>query len=251
MLPAGLAALAVCMLRLKATAGLIAAGAATWLAFLNRQLVQASQEQVKVGQAQVETSQEQVRVSQEQVRLGQEQLVSQQRPILIPVGKPTFNPEHDNWLKWDESEQPLALRNLGTGTAFNVASVLYGCASYLHPDNTVKYMRSPSGSTHWTCWLGVPIAPGEREDGSFKIGNGTFQAGNDCIEDYSLLASDEEIPGATVPPGAVWQVARVTITYHDIAGRKYASIFDYVHNRGWHKAAVLPNIERDLHDLES
>src|SRR5690349_11480923 len=88
---------------LTAAAGLIAASAAIWLAFLNRQLVQASQTQVAASQ---------------------EQLVSLQRPVLVPVGKPKFNEAHDNWLKWEENEQPLSLRNLGTGTAFNVASTL-------------------------------------------------------------------------------------------------------------------------------
>jgi hypothetical protein len=167
------------------------------------------------------------------------------------LGKPTFNPEHDNWLKWDESEQPLALRNLGTGTAFNIASALYGCASYRHADQAGGYTRSTSSAReHWTCWLGVPIAPGEKEEGAYLKGNGTFHAGNDSIGEYSLNAPDEEIPGRTALSGVLWRVARVTITYHDIAGRKYASIFDYVRNRGWHKVEVLWDIERDLHDLE-
>lgn len=56
--------------------------------------------------------------------------------------------------------------------------------------------------------------------------------------------------GCHVTGGRLWSIARVTITYHDIAGRKYASIFDWVHNRGWHMVEVMPGIDRDLHDLE-
>jgi hypothetical protein len=96
-----------------AIAGLIAASGAIWLAVLNRKLVL---------------------TGQEQARLAQEQLVSQQRPVLVPVGEPIFQEAHDNWLKWEESMQPLGIRNLGAGTAYTIAGVLYGCASYLHDD---------------------------------------------------------------------------------------------------------------------
>jgi len=84
------------------------------------------------------------------------------------------------------------------------------------------------------------------EKAEYLRGGGTFNKGNDRIGDYSFNAPDEEIPGVTSLEGVLWRVARVTITYHDIAGRKYASIFDYVHNRGWHKVDTLRDIDRDL-----
>ena len=203
------------------------------------------------GQEQVKASQAQVAASQDEVRLGQEQLVAQQRPVLIPMDTPIFQEDHDNWLNWEAKEQLLAIRNLGTGTAFNVASVLFGCASYLHDSLIGRRLRSHSEAReHWTYWLGVPIAAGEQGDGPYKFGYGTFNTGNDRIGKHSFNAPDEETPGATSLEGALWTIARVTITYHDIAGRKYASIFDWVHNRGWHTVEVLRDIDRDLHDLE-
>lgn len=229
-----------------AFAGLVAAGAAIWLAVLNRQLVRASHEQV--------------RASQDEVKASLEQVSSQHRPVLVPKGSPRFQEENSNWLAWGANEQPIIISNLGTGVAFNVASVLYGCASYVH-DSSAGHMRSSDAAhEHWTLWLGTPIAPGESSDrpvppyrilsNPHKKGYGTFLDGNNRIGDYPFNAPDEQPVGATAMQGELWRVARITITYHDITGRKYASIFDYVHNRGWHMFAILPDIERDLHDLE-
>ena len=188
-------------------------------------------------------------MSQEQVRIGQEQLDNQQRPVLVPVGSPVFKEEHDNWLKWEENKQLLTLRNVGVGTAFNVASVLYGCATYLRDGPTGTQRSRDSANEHWTCWLGVPVAPSEQVNSTYMVGASTFTEGNRQVGGYSFNAPDEEIPGATSPQGVLWHTARVTITYHDIADRKFASIFDYVHGRGWHMEKVLP-VDRDLHDLQ-
>jgi hypothetical protein len=214
---------------ITALAALLATGAAIWLAILNRQLVKASQKQVAV--------------SQEQVKISQEQLDSQQRPLLIPVGTPIFHPEHDNWLKWEVNEQPISLRNLGTGTAFNIASILYGCTAYIHDSPTGPKLYPSIHDPHWSRWLGMPIAPGEQEDRSLL-------QGNDHIGDYSFKAPEEPGMMAMATQGALWRVARLTTTYHDISGRKYASIFDYVRNLGWYKVDVAQDITRDLFDME-
>lgn len=232
-----------------ALAGLAAAGAAVWLAVLNRQLVKASQEQVKA--------------SQEQVWASQEQVSSQQRPVLVPERAPIFNVDDDNRLDWRRNEQPINIRNLGTGAAFNVASTLFGCASYVNPsldlrDDSVRRVTGLATDLHWTLWLGKPIAPGAVASGAedpHKRGHARFFIENDGIGGYSFNALDEDIQGVTTSAFVPWRIARVTITYHDITGRKYASIFDFVHhdterNRGWHMVAILRDIERDLYDLE-
>jgi hypothetical protein len=248
---------------ITAIASLAAAGSAVWLAFLNRQLVLASQEQVKASQAQVEASQaqvkisqdevrasqEQVAVSQEQVRLGQEQLNAQRRPILVPNGDPAFQEDHDNWLDWQWRQQGFSFSNLGTGSAFNIAAVLYGCASYQYEDAGLMRRMRETADQHWTLWLGEPIAPGQSTGAVLTPGGSVFLAGNDRIGDYPFNAPDEELPRFTSNPDALWRVARLTITYHDIAGRKFESVFDYIHNSGWYKVALLP-VEYDLRDLE-
>jgi hypothetical protein len=209
--------------------GLIAACGAVWLGVLNRQLVQATQAQV---------------------RASQEDLRNQQRPVLVPVGAPTFQREHENWLKWEESEQPLSIRNVGQGTAYNVASVLHGCASYLHDISGRKVRDTNTSSNHWTRWLGVPIAPGETVEATLKVDGSKFAQGNREIGGYSLNAPDEPEMAAIAREGALWRVARVMMTYHDISGRKYASIIDYVMDRGWHMVANVRDLDHDLGDLE-
>jgi hypothetical protein len=243
--------IAIKISQLISTAALVATlGVVIWYTVKTSQMAAATRDMARASEKQIEALGEQVSVSQEQVGLGQEQLNNQQRPVLVPVGKPVFQEDHDNWLKWGENEQPLTIRNLGTGTAFNVAGVLYGCAAYLHDLPTGRKLVPNSPNTHWTCWLGVPIAPSEEVHSSFRLGHGSFMHGNDQIGDYPLNAPDEAIPGATALQGVLWKIARVTITYTDIAGRKYASIFDYVHDRGWHMVSMLRDIDRDLHDLE-
>ncbi len=219
--------------------------------------VRASQEQVAAIKAQTTVSQEQIKISQEQVAasrdqltVSQEQLDSQQRPLLIPVGTPIFHQDQDNWLKWEANEQPITLRNLGTGTAFNSVSVLYGCTAYLHDTPTGPTLVPSMHNPHWSRWLGVPLAPGEQEDRSLTLGASTFLQGNDHIGGYSFKAPEEPGMMAMATQGALWRVARLTTTYHDISGRKYASIFDYIRNLGWYKVDVLRDIERDLLDME-
>ena len=189
------------------------------------------------------------RVGQKQVRVTQDQIYNEHRPLLVPVGAPIFKPDNDRYLKWEENLQPLFLQNLGTGTALNVAGVLRGCATYLSDDKGT-ITRFEGARDLWTCWLGVPIAPGEPVASAFKTGGGVFRPGNDSIGPYTLKAPDEPDMRAITTDGALWAVARVTVTYHDIFERKHTSIFDYVLNQGWHMVAILSDVERDLFDLE-
>jgi hypothetical protein len=96
----------------------------------------------------------------------------------------------------------------------------------------------------------VPIAAGEREEVTLKIGGSMFMRGNAHIGDYSFSAPKQPTPAELETQGALWRVARLTTTYHDISGRKYASIFDYVYNRGWYKVDIIRDIDHDLDDLD-
>ena len=182
-----------------ALATMVAAGSAVWLAFLNRGLVRASQEQVRA-------SLEEVRASQQQVEVSQEQLRNQERPVLVPMGKPAFQQDHDNWLDWRVQEQALAIRNLGTGTAFNVASVLCGCESYVIDSATGPQRSTSSAREYWTCWLGVPIALGEKWEGNYTHG-GVFLDGKRHIAGYSSNAPDEPYMIQDSGKGELWRVA--------------------------------------------
>ena len=218
-------------------AAVAAAAGTIWLGVINTIEVRALQEQVKVGQA--------------QVKIGQEQIDSQQRPVLVPgAAPPFFDKDHDEWLKWDAPQQPLILNNVGTGTAFNVASVLYGCTAYLHDGPTGPILSPAVNNPHWIRWLGVPIAAGAEIPAPLTLGASTFLQGNDHIGGYSFHAPAQPSMAAIATQGVLWAVARLTITYHDISGRKYASIFDYVRARGWYKVDIIPGIDRDIDDLE-
>lgn len=167
-------------------------------------------------------------------------------PRLVPVGAPVFQEGHPNWLKWDADEQHLSIRNIGTGAAFNVESTLYGCESYVinnhHPDGSENLL--------WTCWLGVPIAPGEHIECAYKRGGGMFFEEERHIGEYHFNTPAEPT-FAELNHGASLHLARIVLTYHDDRQVKYASICDYVpHTGGWHVIAFLSNIKDDLSDLQ-
>ena len=168
----------------------------------------------------------------------------------VPRATPFFDKDHDEWLKWDAPQQPLTLNNVGTGTAFNVASVLYGCTAYLHDGPTGPKLSPAVNNPHWSSWLGVPIPAGAELPAPLTLGASTFLQGNDHIGGYSFHAPEQPSMAAIATQGVLWAVARLTITYHDISGRKYASIFDYVRARGWYKVDIIPGIDRDLDDME-
>ncbi|MGZ6375557.1 MAG: hypothetical protein ACXWPI_12660 [Ktedonobacterales bacterium] len=44
-------------------------------------------------------------------------------------------------------------------------------------------------------------------------------------------------------------LARYTITYHDIFGRRHAAIYDYDSQHRWRSVAFLTNIPQDLEEL--
>ena len=167
------------------------------------------------------------------------------RPLLVPEGTPTFRGS-SNMLDWSVNEQPMVIRNIGSGVALNVASVLYGCESYVVDFNR----RSDQGhNRHWTCWLGLPIASGDTKAAIHKFGSGNFYEKNMHIEKHRFNAPPEPLPSPN--PDQPYILARITITYLDIFRRKHASIFDYVqHTSGWQLVEFLENIKEDLSDLE-
>ncbi len=169
-------------------------------------------------------------------------------PLLIPEGEPKFQNNHLNWLDWNTNEQMIMIRNVGSEVALNIASVVYGCESYVVSWATNRRSEQEK-NIHWTCWLGVPIAPSERKEAVHKIGNGIFYQKNKHIRQHSFNAPPEPrvVPNQNQP----FITARITITYLDISKRKYASIFDYVqHTNGWQLVEFCEDIEEDLNDLK-
>jgi len=158
-------------------------------------------------------------------------------PLLVPDGTPTFHENKGNWLKWDERSQSFTITNHGQSPAFNVAGVLYGCESYIFQGNRDTNSRNE----HWTCWLGTPVPANGALTATFEKGNGIFFYDNKVIAGYAFNAPPEPGPGEILQGKAAHRTARVVITYQDVGGQKYTSIFDYVpHHSGWERVATLP-----------
>jgi hypothetical protein len=211
----------------------VAAGAGVWTAVIYKRLLQVSQDQVRIGQ-------EQVRVSQDQVRIGQEQIYAQHRPILIPSGDlPVI--ELGMGIDWSKREWPISLQNVGTGVALHIKGVLLGA----------KPTRPATLNERYALWDQPPILPGAQSQKEMQQGM-TAVPGDRKIGGYTLFASDpprDHMQAMSMP----WVLARLTLTYHDVYGRKHATIFEYTQSHGWNGGmnTFLVNIDWDLEELNT
>jgi hypothetical protein len=130
----------------------------------------------------------------EQLTALQQQVYEEHRPLLVPSNPaPEFQPGHPNWLLWQAQEQALGLTNVGTGPALNIASVLYGCESYLIGDNPGTQTRDTgSQDTHWTCWFGKPLSPGEAKSATYPLGASIFCEDHKRMGAYSFNALESQ-----------------------------------------------------------
>lgn len=170
---------------------------------------------------QVRVSQEQVKVSQEQTKLVLEAQYDQHRPLLFPSGDPN----------------KVTLHNGGSGIALNVRGIFFSREPSSSKDTVVKYMH----------WLDEPLQTDESIvveqqqhvmiDGSYKIGKQTL---------YAPKAPTQE----EINRGIALILMRLTLTYHDIFGRKHASTFDYTHLHKWICVEFQSDITQDIEELD-
>ena len=183
----------------------------------------------------IQAYEKQVQIGQEQVRVSQEQQFNQFRPVLYPVGSlgniidTSGGKPH---IKWGYQNQVIdGLQNIGVGPAFNIYGILFG----------PPLLNSQPPRERYIVWNYPALTPGVAGD---KI---TLQQG-------SNITSDTTIKGYTlyVPDDAehVGVIARFTITYHDVFGRKHASIYDYHSQIGWRNRGHFSNIDFDIRELD-
>jgi hypothetical protein len=191
-------------------ATVIAAAGALWLAWLNRQLVQAGQSQVQQAM---------------------EARFDANRPILQPIK-----------LDWNQSPEigRLTVRNVGTGLALNVNAQLSMW--------TFAGEVPPSGTTQISASFNAPISAGENETAKL------FQAAE--LPPETTIQSGTQSQPIVMTQGTKRDAWQVCITYHDIFGRKHASIFQAYQNRvslehEWRCVAIMPDIRRDLEEIAS
>lgn len=209
----------------------VATGAAVWLAF--------------VGQRQVKMGQQQLAVSQEQVRQSLEALYDNRRPILVPTSPlPLLENGNRKHFDFQQASCPLTVRNVGSGIALNVRAVIHPPK----PDGSPSYLTSRQ-----TLWLGIPVDAGESVETETRVGM-TVVSGDATIEGEStpstLYAPPEPSMREMMLLDTAYIVGRLTMTYHDVYGRKHASVFDFTDLGLWECVRVVRDIPKDIEDLD-
>ncbi len=153
-----------------------------------------------------------------------------QRPIVCPT---SMTPNLDE----------LDIRNTGAGVATDIIATVMAWAS---PG------AGRDGMYRYIFHFGAPLAPGP----DMAIAPGVETSGS-LKPDTTLRTHREQHPllWAKDKDSSYPYTWRVVITYHDIFGRKLASIFDaYMDQRFkryvWHCEALLVNIAHDLSELD-
>jgi hypothetical protein len=213
----------------NALAAGISAIATVVIAIFAYQTIQAYKKQVQIGQ-------EQVRVSQEQVKVSQEQQFNQFRPVLYPagdLGPVVVNTSGKIEVDWSLRNPVIGgLRNMGGGPAFNIYGILFGQDP---GSNTTLHQQ------RYVVWNYSALSPGQEGD-KITLQPFTHIRSDTIIDGYPLY-----VPNDVDHAGVI---ARFTLTYHDIFGRKHASRYDYHGLYGWKIRGHSPNIDKDIYNLE-
>ena len=180
------------------------------------------------------------RQSQKQSQQG---LYHSAQPVLVVgSGHIRTQPSLPSLLDWQASDHIINIKNVGTGTAFNIMSVLHA------PEFTVENGQRYGHNCHrpWTSTMNS-LGINDNELCVHNIADFLFFEENTHIGSYSFLApSHPDNPSIHEPT----YICRVVVTYHDIFKRKHASIFDYDVDGNWTMQKILEDIQYDLYDLK-
>ena len=168
---------------------------------------------------------------------------AQSRPLVIPVDGPPLRGDgvREEFDPYAGPDRPL-FRNIGPGPALNVWAVIFGprptVPSALHPERRTVIQQVPvaaAGESYGYGAAGFTIIDGETT--------------LDGRPDHTLYAPPEPAQGEVTGHAAVRILARYTITYHDIFGRKHMSIFDFDLRHHWRCVGFVANIPKDLEEV--
>ncbi len=162
------------------------------------------------------------------------------RPLLVPVA-PDLTEQYDVdvpiTFDWNNDTSFVTIQNVGVGIAINIWIAMLPPA------------LATESITQYASRLGSPLAAGS---GPVKVylnqGATQFQE-SDHVQGYTLSVPPERAAG--LAERADHFLARLSITYQDIFGRKHASLFDLSDRGIWVNVAFLTPIERDLGDLDA
>jgi hypothetical protein len=233
------------------------AGAAVWavLASLhaNKRQIESSDRQIK---EQIKANDIQInRQIEESRRLATEERKHQIRPIMAPeeeifnnsmmVTDPNTGKKVERQLYTSEQRidwswpYPIKidLRNMGNGPALNLHCILYG------NENT--------NQSQFVSWDNMPVEARSPIAVELKHPSDLSLFHGDMVNDKHVLY-DNSLDSPTDP----WlsRIARLTLTYHDLFGTKYVSIFHYTIEHRWIHVVteeIIGNLTRDLKELNT
>ncbi len=168
-----------------------------------------------------------------------ELLYALQRPILVPRAPLGLR---NNDLNWDSQHYTVSIKNVGAGVALNIWGVL------LPPKKAgmVELAQQYCLRSH------VPLSQEDRDIETYFLLEEKKFRDDEMIEKrdgtgelYSLYPYfvDPVLDGVD---GTYTYVARLTLTYADVFGRKHASIYDYTNRHRWKFVAHIDDIRKDL-----
>jgi hypothetical protein len=203
-------------------ATLISAGATAVIACLTVPTIKAYNKQIQIGQNQVMTT--------------QVQTYNQLRPVLVPPslnGSPLLRIDQGRPdVQWGQGQVAIdGLQNIGVGPAFNIYGIFFGPPFQNQPPHNQRYCV-------WNYGVLSAGATGEK----IKLSQGSSIKSTTIIGGHGLYVPDDE--------NHLGRIVRFTVTYHDIFGRKFASIYDYQNVLGWMCVGHFEDIEMDIYELD-
>jgi hypothetical protein len=161
------------------------------------------------------------------------------RPLVYPTGNIPAT-DDGRYVDWGRGRWGVDLKNAGAGVALTICGVFFG-PKPTRPDH--------AKTERYTLWRDQPLLAQEQRSAAPMEFGASMVSGHDIIDSHTLYAPPEPTYDEMLQ-GTPWVVARLTLTYRDIFGRKHASISDYHQLHGWQPVAFLANITDDLIDLD-
>lgn len=179
---------------------------------------------------------EQIRIGQDQIKTTQAQTYNQQRPILVPPSIKASELLKDYQgktdVQWGQGQLIIdGLQNIGVGPAFNIYGVFFG----------LPFQKQPPHNQRYCIWNYGVLPPGSTGE-KIMLSQGSSVKSTSTIGGQVLYVPDDA--------DHIGRIVRFTVTYHDIFGRKFASIYDYQNVVGWMCVGHFEDIELDIYELD-
>jgi hypothetical protein len=165
-----------------------------------------------------------------------EKAIQASRPILLPNEMINYDERF-----WDASEFKITILNTGLGPALDIWGVI------LPPE-----YPEPTTDLQYSFFANLPISPDDKHQVKFDKG-GTLFLPKDKIAGIKMGVPRGREPEKGIPNFMNRRprcVLRMTISYRDVYGRKYASIFDLTQLHEWISVSIKQDILHDIADLD-